>query len=77
MEGVGRDQREHPYVVGLKYGIVEASVSEFVCEETCVSDKCCKSIVEDKYSSIKALVVDLPSYFINTKVFPFPIFDLC
>ena len=52
-------------------------MSEFVCKEICVSEKCCKSIVEDKAVNIEALVVALPSYLINTKVFPFPIFDLC
>ena len=36
-----------------------------------------KTIVEDKAIEIKALVVDLPSYLINTKVLPFPVFDLC
>ena len=76
MEGVRRDQEEHPYVVGLKYGI-EERLSEFVCKEICVSEECCKTIVEDKASNIKDLVVALPSYLINTKVFPFPIFDLC
>ena len=45
--------------------------------DICVSDKCCNSILEDKARNIKALVVTLPSYFINTKVFSFPIFDLC
>ena len=48
-----------------------------LCEEICVNKECCKSIVEDKSTNIKALVEALPSYFINTKVFPFPIFDLC
>ena len=38
---------------------------------------CCKTILEDKVVNIKDLVVALPSYFINTKVFPFPKFDLC
>ena len=76
MEGVRIDQEEHPYVVGLKSGI-EASFSEFVCEELCVSKECCKSIMEDKAGNIKALVVALPFYLINTKVFPFPIFYLC
>ena len=82
MEHVKGDQEEHPYVVGLKYGI-EAKLSEFVCKELCVSVEfgvlwvCCKTIVEDKADNIKALVVALPSYLINTKVFPFPIFDLC
>ena len=50
---------------------------DFFVREISVSEKCCKSIVEDKDGNIKALVVVLPSYFINTKVFPFPIFDLC
>ena len=45
--------------------------------ETCVSVECCKSIVEDKDGNIKYLDVASPSYFINTKVFSFPIFDLC
>ena len=76
MDYVSEDQEENPYVVGLKSGIKE-SLSEFVYEEICVSVECCKSIVEDKDGNIKALVVVLPSYFINTKVFPFPIFDLC
>ena len=70
------DQEEHPYLVGLKSGIQE-KLSEFVCKEICVSEKCCKSIVEDKAVNIEALVVALPSYLINTKVFPFPIFYLC
>ena len=42
-----------------------------------MSKECCKSIVEDKVGNIKALVVDLLFYFINTNVFPFPLFDLC
>ena len=46
-------------------------------KEICVSYECCKSIVEYKASNIKDLFVTLPSYFINAKVFPFPIFDLC
>ena len=45
--------------------------------ELFVSVEFCKSIIEDKDGNIKALVVTLPSYFINTEVFPFPIFDLC
>ena len=48
-----------------------------MCGEIVVSEKCCKSIVEDKAGNIKALVVALPSLFINTKVFPFPILDFC
>ena len=76
MEGEGEDQRKHRNVVGLKSGL-EASLSESMCEELVVSEEYCKSIVEDKASNIKALVVALPSYFINTKVFQFPIFDLC
>ena len=48
-----------------------------MCEELVVSEKCCKSIVEDKAGNIKDLVVDLTSLLINTKVFPFPILDLC
>ena len=51
-------------------------MSELVCEEICVNKECCKSIVEDKASNIKALIVALPFYLINTKVFPFPIFDV-
>ena len=47
MEGVKGDQREHPYAIGLKSGI-EASLSEFVCEELCVSKEWCKSVMEDK-----------------------------
>ena len=76
MEGVRGDQRKHPYAVGLKYDI-DASLSEFVCEELSVSEEFCKSIVEDKAGNIKALVVALPSYLINIKVFPFPILNLC
>ena len=52
-------------------------MNEFVCEELGVSEKCCMYIVEDKARNIKNSVVALPSYFINTKVFPFPIIDLC
>ena len=52
-------------------------MSESMCEEIVVSEECCKSIVEDKVGNTKALVVVLPSLFINTKVFPFPILDLC
>ena len=69
-------QRKHPYVVGLRSGL-EASLSESMCEELVVSEDCCKSIVEDRDGKIKALVVDLPSLFINTKVFPFLILNLC
>ena len=76
MEGVRRDQREHPYVVWLNSGI-EASLSELVCEEICVNKECCKSIVEEKYGKFKDLVVSLAYTFINKKSFPFPILDLC
>ena len=76
MDYVSGYQEENPYVVGLKSGI-EASLCEFVCEELYVSKDCFKSIVEEKDGNIKALAVALPYYFINTKVFPFPIFDLC
>ena len=69
-------QRKHPYAIGLRSGL-EASLSESMCEELVVSEDCCKSIVEDKAVNIKALVVALPSLFINTKVFPFPILNLC
>ena len=69
-------QRKHLYDVGLRSS-VEASLSEFMCEELVVSEECCKSIVENKAGNIKALVVALPSLFINTKVFPFPILNLC
>ena len=34
-------------------------------------------IVEDKAIDIKALVVAFSFHLINTKVFPFPIHDLC
>ena len=67
---------KHPYVVGLRSGL-EASLSESMCEDLVVSEECCKSIVEEKAGNIKALVVALPSLFINTKVFPFPILNLC
>ena len=69
-------QRKHHYVVGLRSG-VEASLSESMCEEIVVSEECCNSIMEDRDGNIKDLVVDLPSLFINTKVFPFPILNLC
>ena len=69
-------QRKHPYVVGLRSGL-EASLSESMCEELVVSEDCCKSIVEDKARNIKDLVVDLLYLFINTKVFPFPLLNLC
>ena len=69
-------QRKHPYAVGLGSGLDE-SLSESMCEELVVSVECCKSIVEDKAINIKALVVPLPSLFINTNVFPFPILNLC
>ena len=69
-------QRNHPYIVGQRSGL-EASLSESMYEELVVSEECCKSIVEDKHGSIKVLFVALPSLFINTKVFPFPILDLC
>ena len=65
-------QTKHPYVVGLRSGL-EASLSESMCEELVMSEECSKSIVEDKAGNIKALVIALPSLFINTKVFPFPI----
>ena len=56
---------------------VEVSLSEPMFEELVVSEECCKSIVEGKVGNIKALVATFPSLFINTKVFPFPILDLC
>ena len=46
-------------------------------EDIIVSVKDCRSVVEDKASNIKALVVALSSLFINTKLFPFPILNLC
>ena len=70
------DQRKHPYGVGLRSSL-EASLSESMCEELVVSEEYCKSIMEEKYGNIKALVVDLASLFINIKVTPFPILDLC
>ena len=60
----------------MRYGL-EASLSESMCEEIVLSEECCKSIVEYKDGNIKALAVALPSLFINTKVFPFPILNLC
>ena len=48
-----------------------------MCEELIVSEEYCKYIVEEKAGNIKALVVALPYLFINTKVFPFPILNLC
>ena len=71
-----RGQTKHPYVIGLIFGL-EATLSESMCEEIVVSEEFCKCIVEDKYDNIKDLVVALPSLFINTKVFPFPILNLC
>ena len=52
-------------------------MSESMCEEIVVSEDCCNYIMEDKAGNIKDLVVALPSLFINTKVFPFPILNLC
>ena len=69
-------QRKHPYAVGLRSGLEEI-LSESMGEDIVVSEEYCKSIVEDKASNIKALVVALPYLFINTKLFPFPILDLC
>ena len=68
--------RKHPYVVGMRSGL-QASLSESICKDIVVSEECCKSIVEDKYNNIKALVVAFPPLFIKTKVFPFPILNLC
>ena len=80
MDYVKGDQEEHPYAVGLKFGI-EAKLSEFASAKRFVWVKSVvsvsKTIVEDKAIDIKALGVALPTYLINTKVFPFPIFDLC
>ena len=70
------DQRKHPYGVGLRSSL-EASLSESMCEELVVSEECCNSIVEEKDDNFKALVVGLPYLFINTKLFPFPILNLC
>ena len=44
---MGGDQRKHPYVVGLRYGL-EASLSESMCEDLVVSEECCNSIMEGK-----------------------------
>ena len=44
VEGERGDQREHPYVVGLKFGI-EVKLSEFECKELCVSVECCECLV--------------------------------
>ena len=76
MEEVRGGQRKHPYVVSLRSGL-EESLSVSMCEELVVSEECCKFIVEEKAGDIKDLVVALPSLFINTKVFPFPIVELC
>ena len=73
MRGV---QRNHPYVVGQRSGL-EAILSEPMHEELVVSEECCKSIVEEKDENINSMVVSLPYLFINTKVFPFPILNLC
>ena len=43
MDYVRGDQEEHPYVVGLKYGI-EEKLSDFVCKELCVSVECCECV---------------------------------
>ena len=71
-----RGQRNHPYAVGMRSGL-EVSLSEPMFKELVVSEECCKSIVEDKYGNIKKLVVAFIYLFINTKVFPFPILNLC
>ena len=47
-------QRKHPYAVGLRSGL-DARKSELICEETIVSVKDCRSVVEDKASNIKDL----------------------
>ena len=44
MNYVEGDQQQHPYVVGLKFGI-EVKLSEFVCKELCVSVECCEFVV--------------------------------
>ena len=44
MDYVKRDQEEHPYAIGLNYGIDE-KLSEFVCNELCVSVDCCECVV--------------------------------
>ena len=73
---MGGGQRKYPYFVGLRFGL-EESLSESMCEEIVVSEECCKSIVEGKVGNIKALVATFPSLFINTKMFPFTILNLC
>ena len=52
-------QRKHPYVIGLRSGL-EVSLSDSMCEDLVVSEKCCKSIVKEKDGNIKDLVVALP-----------------
>ena len=44
MDYVKRGQEEHPYAIGLKSGIDE-TLSEFVCNELCVSVECCECVV--------------------------------
>ena len=73
MDYVRGDQEEHPYVVGLNFGI-EAKLSEFLWKELVwVSSvvSVSKTIVEDKSIDIKDFVVALPSDLINTNCSPF------
>ena len=49
---------------------IEFCVSRELCE-------CVKDLVETNFIDIKALVVAFSFHFINTKMFPFPTYDLC
>ena len=68
-------QRKNPYVVGLRSEL-EARQSELVCEDIVDGVEDCRSIVEDKAINIKAWLYFNLSLIINTKVFPFPIFNV-
>ena len=68
-------QIKHPYVFGLRSSL-KAILSDSFCEDIVVGEECCNSIVQEKDGNIKDFVVSLPSLFINTKVFPFPVFNV-
>ena len=80
MDYVRRDQEEHPYAIGLKSGI-EAKYSECCVKRALCEWRVlwvCQRPCGDKAIDIfKGLVVDFSFHLINTKVFPFPIYDLC
>ena len=74
MDNVKRDQEEHPYAVGLKFGIEENL--RVCCEKdfVFVGSRCwvCQRSCKGKDIDIKDLVVAFSFHLLIQKCFPFP-----